>query len=233
MCVCVSIQGRRFVGTKTAIYASSPEGFMSLLAGNTHEGGFADGPGTHARFGSIFDIVVRSDGNLIVADGDNHCLRMITLITLDCIVSTLAGCPHRKGFKDGPAVSARFNLPCGIALNHKRGILYVADRGNNRIRKVTKSGDVATVAGNGHTGLTDGHGNVARFDGPKGIAVDLMGNIIIADVNNNCIRMLSQEDSDNFGVVSTIAGAVNGESGYTDSEGLAARFKKPCDITGS
>jgi hypothetical protein len=230
-CVAVSAAGHRFVGTKTAIYSSSEEGFMSLLAGSAHEGGCADGVGALARFGSIFDMVIRADGSLVVADGDNHSLR---LISHEGAVSTFAGNPRQKGFQDGPADRARFNLPCGIAQDHRCNILYVADRGNNRIRMVTAAGVVSTLAGNGQPGLADGHGAVARFDGPKGIAVDNAGNVMVADVNNNCIRMISREglQSDDPCVVSTIAGAVNGESGFEDGEGVAARFKKPCDIAG-
>lgn len=229
MCVAVGTDGQRFVGTKTAIYSSSPEGFMSLLAGSAHEGGFADGVGVHARFGSIFDMEVHKDGHVMVADGDNHCVRMILP---DATVRTVAGCPKQKGFKDGAAATARFNLPCGIALDHTSNVVYIADRGNNRIRKINAGGVVCTVAGNGQAGLADGHGEVARFDGPKGIAVDAHGNVIIADVNNNCIRMVLQEGlhAEGVGLVSTIAGAVNGESGSENGEGVAARFKKPCDI---
>jgi hypothetical protein len=68
-------------GTNTAIYKSRGEGFMSLLAGSADEGGYADGAGALAQFGSIFDMVICGDGTLVVADGDNHCLR---LISRDC-----------------------------------------------------------------------------------------------------------------------------------------------------
>ena len=234
ICVAVAPDGRRYVATQTAIYASGQGGLMSLLAGNTREAGFADGPDVHARFGSIFDMEYRYDGVLLVADGDNHCVR--TIAVDDGTVDTLAGCPKRKGFQDGAARTARFNLPCGIAIDHRRGVVFVADRGNNRIRMVNFSGgNVSTAAGNGKAGLTDGHGLIATFHGPKGIAVDQEGSILVADVNNNCIRMLRQErGSAQTGMsVRTIVGASNGESGYVNGEGEAARFKKPCDIEGS
>jgi len=235
MCVAVNAaNGQRFVATKTALYASSPDGFMSLLAGSASDSGFKDGLGGNALFGSIFDIEVLHVGantHLLVADGDNHCVRSIS--AEDGEVVTLAGCPEQqKGFRDGVAAVARFNLPCGIAIDHTRNCVYVADRGNNSIRKVSlSSGVVSTVAGNGKAGLSDGHGQVARFDGPKGVAVDHDGNVLVADVNNNCIRMVEQEADEVF-LVSTIAGAINGESGFVDGEGVSARFKKPCDITG-
>ena len=229
VCVAVAPDGRRYVATQTAVYASGEGGLMGLLAGNTHEAGFADGPGVHARFGSIFDIECRGDGILLVADGENHCLRNITP---DGEVHTSAGCPNQRGFRDGAAEVARFNLPCGIAWDRRRKVTYVADRGNNRIRVVTAAGHVQTVAGSGKAGLTDGHGLNANFDGPKGIAVDQLGNILVADVNNHCVRMLRQ-DNGQSAVVSTIVGASNGESGHADGEGDAARFKKPCDIEGS
>jgi sugar lactone lactonase YvrE len=136
-------------------------------------------------------------------------------------VSTLAG-NGTPGFSDGNSVSAQFKNPYGIVLADN-GTLYIADGGNNRIRKITPQGLVSTIAGNGTAGFTDGIGTSAMFNNPTGLALDGKGNIFVADRGNHRIRMISSA-----GIVSTFAGT--GSPGFANGDGSTAQFNNPTGI---
>ena len=95
---------------------------------------------------------------------------------------------------------ARFDSPSGLAID-AQGVLYVADTGNNAIRRITPDGQVTTLAGDGNPGDQDGVGAAARFNGPIGVAVDASGRVIVADTYNDRIRAIALD-----GTVTTIAG---------------------------
>ena len=136
-------------------------------------------------------------------------------------LSTLAGNPA-EGHADGMGAKASFNSPYGVAVD-ATGNVFVADLGNNTIRRVTPSGDVTTYAGTAAvSGSVDGTADVASFSMPWGIAVDGQGNVFVADAQNNKIRKIS---ADAFRVVTTIAG--KGAAGHADGEGTAASFSGP------
>src|SRR5207244_13172639 len=103
----------------------------------------------------------------------------------DGSVSTLAGTV--EAFADGSGSQAAFNTPSGLAIDAK-GNLFIADTGNNRIRKITPQGLVSTLAGEGTAGYLDCPATQATFDGPIGVAVDGVGNIYVADTYNDRIR---------------------------------------------
>ncbi|MEJ1972626.1 MAG: hypothetical protein WDM96_09250 [Lacunisphaera sp.] len=122
------------------------------------------------------------------------------------------------GHEDGPAAQARFNHPHGLARD-QAGNVYVADKQNHTIRKITPEGVVSTLAGSpGLSGSADGTGGAARFDTPKGLAVDGSGNVYVADSMNYTVRKITPA-----GMVTTLAGQP-GKLGYADGPAGSARF---------
>jgi sugar lactone lactonase YvrE len=222
--IAVDSAGNIYVGdtSNSAIRKITPAGVVTTLAGGT--AGSLDGTGAAARFLSPNGVAVDAVGIVYVADAGNNSIRKITP---DGVVTTLAGglSPVNFGSVDGIGTAARFASPRGVAVDTSSNI-YVADRDNNLIRKVTASGVVTTLAGlaNGITGSTDGTGTAARFNGPYGVAVDTSGNVYVVDTSNKLIRKITPA-----GVVTTLAGLA-GSVGSTDGTGIAVRFSDPQGI---
>ncbi|WP_246464370.1 hypothetical protein [Undibacterium seohonense] len=159
---------------------------------------------------------VMSNGDIIFSEQQSHLLKKLTP---DNRVSILAGQENIAGSDNGPASSAKFNSPRGIATDDN-GNFYLAD--NSTIRKITANGEVSTIAGSGSiVGSTDGIGNAARFYNPKSIVTDRSGNIFVADMSNHVIRKISTN-----GQVSLFAGTVR-KAGEIDGAGNIARFEYP------
>ena len=159
-------------------------GVVSTLAGSAS--GYTDGTGTSAKFKNPYGVAVDGAGNVYVADRSNHRIRKITT---SGVVSTLAG--SSQGYTDGTGTSAQFYYPSGVAVD-SAGNVYVADKDNHRIRKITTSGVVSTLAGSGTSGYADGTGTSAKFNYPFGVAVDGAGNVYVADYVNHRIRKIGQ-----------------------------------------
>jgi len=170
------------------------------------------GPAASAEFNDPVGVAVDTAGNLYIADRGNNRIRKVSNGVITTVVGN--GTQGLSGDND-PATSAELNYPLGVAVD-SAGNLYIADQGNNRIRKVS-NGVITTVAGNGTTvgSLGDnGPATSAQLYFPDSVAVDSAGNLYIADAGNNRIRKVSN------GVITTVAG--NGMFGYSGDNGPAA-----------
>jgi len=193
----------------------TPEGVVSTLAGSTS--GFADATGTAAKFDRPQGVAVDSSGNVYVADYSNNRIRKITSAG---VVTTLAG-DRAEGDANGTGTAARFHSPSGVAVDSS-GNVYVADRSNHRIRKITPEGVVSTLAGTATPGHVDTRGTEAKFNFPERVAVDSSGNVYVADTNNHRIRKITPE-----GEVTTLAGSTRG---FADGAGTKAWFDEPIGV---
>ncbi|MBC7456277.1 MAG: gluconolaconase [Massilia sp.] len=188
-------------GEQNRIQKIGPDGAMTVLAGGREA--FADGAGRAAAFHTPSGLAIDRAGNLFVADTGNNAIRKVTP---QGVVSTVAG-GGGAGHRDGAAAQALFNGPIGVAVDAK-GNLFVADSYNDRIRKIGVDGMVSTIAGGLAPGFQDGPAATALFDTPTGLALDLAGNLYIADAQNGAVRKL-----DANGQVSTLA---QGETGVEE-----------------
>lgn len=189
----------------SAIRKVTPAGVVSTLAGRLANP--SQGP---------VNIGVDIYGNVFAPASNNTILK----ITPFGVESTFAGVPGQSGNLDGPAAQALFGAAMSTAVDGS-GNVYVTDKLNATLRKITPSGEVSTVAGApGQAGHQDGLGAQARFEGPTGIAVDDQGTIYVTD-GNGAIRKMTSD-----GNVTTVAGMA-GQTGFTDGKGPVARFNHP------
>jgi trimeric autotransporter adhesin len=192
-------------------------GIITTVAGDGPYGFSGDGGlATSATLKYPRDVFVDASGNIYIADTNNHRIRMVTKST--GIITTVAG-DGTYGFSGdgGLATSARLYYPQGVFVEAS-GNIYIVDTKNNRIRMVTKStGIITTVAGDGSYGFSSDGGlaTSARLSRPSGIAIDVSGNIYIADTYNNLIRMVTKST----GIITTVSG--NGTVGFSGDGGLA------------
>lgn len=164
----------------------SANGRVSTYAGSGYAGA-RDGMGINASFNHPAGLAIDASGNLYVCDTSNHLVRKIAQ---SGEVSIYAG-SGSAGNNDGSLMAASFQYPSGIAID-TQGKVYVADTGNNRIRKIDPDGWVTTLAGTGLAGSADGILSSASFDLPAGIAVGNAGVVYVADTENNRIRTITQ-----------------------------------------
>jgi len=199
----------------------SPTGKVITLSG-TGEAGLRDSALT-----SLFQwpraVVVDTNGNFIVSEELNHCLRLV--LSTGGEVTTIAG-TGTAGFKDGLAKQAQFSSPLGVAIDAKGNIL-VAEFHNHRIRSFSTftTGEVRNIAGTGQPGFKDGRLDQAQFNNPAGVAVDSKGNIIVADYNNHRIRIIISGTNE----VRTLAG-VGVDCTCVDGDLSFAQLKFPVGV---
>ncbi|WP_158584058.1 T9SS type A sorting domain-containing protein [Reichenbachiella sp. MSK19-1] len=179
--------------------------------------GSEDGHGTSASFNNPSGMAIDASGNIYVTDANT-----IRKISPSGDVTTLAGSAV-AGDTDGNGVNATFNLPKGLAID-AIGNVYVADTYNFKIRKISPSGDVTTLAGSGNVASIDGSGVSASFNYPAALAVDATGNVYVADDGGLKIRKITPG-----GEVTTFAGSGVNES--VDGNGLNASFISPRGLT--
>jgi sugar lactone lactonase YvrE len=202
------------VNGEGAIRKISSSGVVSLVAGGTGTNEIADGPVTGTGlFPNLTGLVIDTAGNLYITEFSSCKMRKIsTSGTITTICGN--GTPGFSG-DNGLATSAKLNYPFGMAID-RTGNIYVADMFNHRVRKISTSGIITTVAGTGTAGYSgDGAAATgAMLNQPEGVAVDTSGNLYIADVVNNRIRKVTTG-----GIISTYAGT--GVYGSTGDGGLA------------
>ena len=198
------------------------EGLVATFAGTRDQGYGGDGgPASDAQLMDPANVAVDAAGNVYVADRRDNRVRKIDTSGM---ITTVAGTGDPGNAGDGgPASQARFRRPEGVAVDSS-GAVYVADRDNNRIRKIDASGTITAFAGTGDRG-NDGDGgpaSQAQFRSPEGVALDSLGNVYVADRDNHVVRKI-----DPSGVISTMAGT--GEWGYYGASRLVseAQFQFP------
>jgi len=211
--IVISNFGNLSVGSYDVVASNISGSVTSDVAGLTLEGGYMfttiaglatnfgsfDGVGSSARFASIRGVAVDAAKNIYVADAAMHTIRKISSAG---VVSTLAGLAGKTGSSDGTNSNARFNRPSGVAVDSV-GNVYVADFVNQTIRRVTSEGVVTTLAGKaGTSGGLDGTGTNATFVLPNGLALDLVGNLYVAESGGTAPKPFRKVMTN--GVVSTL-----------------------------
>ncbi len=192
-------------------------GLISTIAGTGMPGYSGDGGvATSAAISLPSGIALDGAGNIYFADSSNDIVREIDAVT--GIITTVVGVPKTQGYTgdNGAATSATLSAPRGIAFD-VYGNLYIADTGNNVIRKVTPGGTITTVAGNGVGGY-NGDGQAAtsaELNSPWSVAIGPDGLLYIADLSNNLVRKVNAS-----GIISSVAGT--GTRGFTGDGGTAA-----------
>ena len=190
-----------------------PNGTVSRFVGSGSAGN-ADGQGSAASFDTPSGFSLGLNGNLYVADSNNHRIRVVTP---SGAVSTMAG--STMGTVDANGTSAKFNFPTGIGFTSD-GTMYIVDHFSHRIRRMSPSGNVTTIAGNGTSSSIDGNGTAATFSNPFGVVVDQDDRIYISETSGNRIRRMTTA-----GQVTIFAGS--GVSSFADGQGTSAAFRNP------
>jgi uncharacterized protein (TIGR03437 family) len=219
--VAIGANGSLYISS-SAIRQVSAAGIIGTAAGN---GSFSDsgdgGPATAAQLWDPRAVAIDATGNLYISDLSNGRIRKVSTAG---IITTVAGNGSYGYSGDGgPATAAQLNSAAGIAVD-SAGNLYIADSLNNRIRAVSATGMITTVAGNGTGGYSGDGGPAihAELSGPQGVALDASGNLYIAESGNHRVRRVSTA-----GIITTVAG--NGSPGYAGDGGMAtsAQFSGP------
>jgi hypothetical protein len=209
--------GNLYYASLNVIYKVTPAGVKTAYAG-TGQTGAINGAALGATFNDIWGIAIDGSGNIYAADAGNNVIRKISAAGT---VTTFAG-SGTAGYKDGSPAVAEFDDPKQLAVDAS-GNVYESEYSYNYIRKISPDGTVSTYAGSGAKGFLDGPALSAKFNIIGGIAADKKGNLFVADIDNNRIRVITPA-----GKVSTFAGS--GTYGSTNGLPLSASFSTPSCI---
>ncbi len=232
--IAVGYSGAVYVAESRAsrILRVEPNGAINTVAGTGARGFSGDGgPATEAELAYPEDVAIGTDGSIYIADRGNHRIRRVAP---DGTISTVAGNGSRGFSGDGgPATKAQLYSPQDVAVGPD-GSLFIADRRNNRIRRVTRDGTIATMAGSGGmAGGFSGDGGpatLALLDITTGVTVGHDGTMFVADYDNHRVRRVTPD-----GTITTVAGSggVEWNSGGFDGDGgpaIEARLDRPRDV---
>lgn len=220
-----TVDGNLYVAdcVNNTIRRVTPAGVVTTIAGLAGAAGWADGTGNVARFSSPMGIAIDMEGNAYTCDVDNSTIRKITP---GGVVTTLAGLHGATGSTDATGSLARFTFPRSLTFD-AADVMFVGDRSNHTVRRVTLGGVVTTLAGLAlNPGSADGVGPAARFNFPWGITTDLSGNVWVSDPGNLTIRKIVSATAQ----VTTPLGQV-GVAGGADGVGNAATFTGVVDVS--
>jgi sugar lactone lactonase YvrE len=202
------------------IRRSTAAGVVTTFAGSG-SAAWADGSGTRASFNQPRGIAIDAAGVIYVADTLNQRIRRISPLGA---VTTLAGNGSSTPFFNGVGTStATFLSPEGVAVDSAGNVL-VSDSGNHRVRLIAPSGAVRTFAGSGSAAWGDSSGTAAAFNSPRHLAFAANGALLVADYNNQRLRLISPQ-----GTVTTVAGIFS--SGFLDGFGTFSRLNGPLGVT--
>jgi sugar lactone lactonase YvrE len=225
--VAVDTAGNLFIGDyeNMRVRKVTPAGVISTYAGTGLPVGFSGDGGlaTAAKFNGVADLAVDAAGNLYISDDFNNRVRKVTAAT--GIITTVAGSTATTLGDGGPATAAQLSGPGGLVVDAS-GNLYICDSLHNRVRMVTPSGTISTIAGNGTRGYggDGGQATSAMLNVPLGIEVDAAGNVYIGDTFNHRVRKVTPS-----GVITTIA--CTGVAGFNgDGPGPSAMLNSPRDM---
>lgn len=238
--------GNLYFTANHSVYRLATNGTLTLVAGNSRAGFAGDGgPATRAQLNDPKGLAFDAAGNLYIADSQNNRVRMVDR---NGVITTFAGNGSSsfgggpRSFNDGgPAINGLLHLPSGVAVD-KSGNVFIADTGDNIIRKVTPDGIINTFAGDGYAGFYDKDDNTqdtippnaidSEFNKPSDVAVDGSGNIYIADTTNQVVRKVTPEGGITMFAGDATAG-FKGDNGAATSAGLIAPTALAVDSGGN
>ncbi len=206
------------------VRAIQPSGLIRTVAGGGDDGFSGDGSSaTEAMLSEPAAVAVDAAGTVLIADSANHRIRRVA----SGVIETVAGTGLRGfGGDGGPAGRAALRFPKGISFDGA-GNIFVADTGNNRVRRIAADGRISTVMGTGARGREGDGGPAvsARLTVPRGVSVGLDGALRVADTGNDILRLVAPN-----GLAATVTGIGPGGPGVSGSPARDVRLKNPFQV---
>jgi DNA-binding beta-propeller fold protein YncE len=197
---------------------------ITTVAGTGVSGAAGDGgPATSAQLDTPNAVAPMPDGGFLIADSFNHRVRRVSP---SGVITRVAGLNLGAAGDGGPAIRAGLNFPAGLAVRAD-GSFLIADNDNNRIRQVSASGTISTVAGTGTAGFGGDGGRAigAQLNGPAAVAFTPDGGYLIADQDNHRVRRVNPA-----GVITTVAGTGVAGAGGDGGPATSAQLSNPIGL---